>query len=467
MTTTVQVVTPAQGDPAERKLVEWLERTLGGDVTSIQRQNRWRRAWFVELTRSFGTERLYVRGDRQETVLFSLEHEYNVMRVLAAEGLPVPHLYGMCPDPKAIVMAHAPGRHDLSTASSEEERRSVMDHYMELLARIHALDPAKFESVGVARPVGAEAIASVAFDGVVANYRRSKLRAEPVLEYVIGWLRRNRPRHREDVALVCADPAQFLFDNGRVTALLDFELAHLGDPIHDLAALQLRNTSEPLGDVGRALRRYEEITGKPIDAEAFDFHAIQFSLATPMPLAHRVMQPLPSGNPIFLEWFIQLCRLPLEGMARREGVPLPSAPIPERRTTRFSGVMDGLGRHIRDIQVANSFNGYKRDTVAKLADYVVRASQLGPAFEEQDLAETQALLGKQFSDWQEADAALESFVQRVGPEMDKALIPFFYRRVMRQQVVFEPIFSRSELLLPLKSLEELVGGPRSRGSIAS
>jgi hypothetical protein len=36
------------------------------------------------------------------------------------------------------------------------------------------------------------------------------------------------PKNRNRVSLVCADPAQFLFQNDRVTALLDFELAYLG-----------------------------------------------------------------------------------------------------------------------------------------------------------------------------------------------------------------------------------------------
>lgn len=448
---TVQAV----DDPVERRLVGWLERTIGGSVTAITRQDRWRPAWFVELTRPFGVERLYVRGDRGAG---GIEREYRLLKVLEANGVPVPHVRGLCPDPLAIVMTEAPGRADLSTAESEAERRSVMDHYVELLAALHAIDPAEFEAVGFVRPSGPEAIAGIYFEGAVARYRAAKRRPEPLLEFMIGWVKRNRPRSRNRVTLVWGDPAQFLFQDGRITALLDFEFAHLGDPMHDLAAMQLRDTSEPLGDIARVLRRYADLTGEMIDAEAFDFHLIQFAVATPVDLANSVSRPLPTSDLVqYMEWSVHLSRMPMELIARRAGVTLAPLPPPESRPTRWGVMAEGLIGAIRDIPAADGFAAYRREAVAKLAAYLQRIGEMGPAFDEQDLAATEALLGAKFDSWQAADAALEAFVQEAGPDLDSVLIPFFHRRSQRQQVLIEPFLSRLTVAKPLKTLAELMG----------
>ena len=59
-------------DPVERKLIDWMEQTIGGAVTAMTRQNRWRPAWFVDLTTAAGVERLYVRGERDDPPLYPM-----------------------------------------------------------------------------------------------------------------------------------------------------------------------------------------------------------------------------------------------------------------------------------------------------------------------------------------------------------------------------------------------------------
>ncbi len=82
----------------ERRLTDWLEKNLGGKVTGIERQGRWRPAWFVDMEDTNGPKRSYVRGERtSKSVMFPLRYEYNILNVLEANGVPVPHVYGICP----------------------------------------------------------------------------------------------------------------------------------------------------------------------------------------------------------------------------------------------------------------------------------------------------------------------------------------------------------------------------------
>ena len=73
-----------------------------------------------------------------------------------------------------------------------------------------------------------------------------------------------------------------MFDKGRVTAVIDLELAHLGDPAEDLGALRSRDLSEPLGDLRAAMARYDEVMGHVVDRRLVDYHTIRFCLTTPL-----------------------------------------------------------------------------------------------------------------------------------------------------------------------------------------
>jgi aminoglycoside phosphotransferase (APT) family kinase protein len=65
----------------------------------------------------------------------------------------------------------------------------------------------------------------------------------PVTRAVLRWLRRNPPPPPRRIALVHGDyrTENFLFDGPQVTAVLDWEMAHLGDPLEDLSWWMLDN----------------------------------------------------------------------------------------------------------------------------------------------------------------------------------------------------------------------------------
>jgi aminoglycoside phosphotransferase (APT) family kinase protein len=65
-----------------------------------------------------------------------------------------------------------------------------------------------------------------------------ELEPQPVTRAVIRWLRRHPPPPAQRLSVVHADyrTGNFLFDaEGEVRAILDWEMAHLGDPLEDLA----------------------------------------------------------------------------------------------------------------------------------------------------------------------------------------------------------------------------------------
>jgi aminoglycoside phosphotransferase (APT) family kinase protein len=70
------------------------------------------------------------------------------------------------------------------------------------------------------------------------NIDADELCPQPIIRATIRWLRRHPPPPAQKVSVVHADfrTGNFLYDTaGRIHAILDWEMAHLGDPLEDLA----------------------------------------------------------------------------------------------------------------------------------------------------------------------------------------------------------------------------------------
>jgi hypothetical protein len=330
-------------------------------------------------------------------------------------------------------------------AESDAEREAVIDDYMAILARLHQIDPDRLRSLELAVPTTPEALGLGDFPGWERGYRRRKQRPEPILEFLVRWVRRNVPTDRARACLICSDSGQFLFEGGRVTALLDLELATLGDPMADLAGMLSRDLSEPLGDLSRAFRRYAELSGEPLDVSAIQFHAVRFCTITPLAVAHLVASPPAGVDWIqYLGWYSVWMRAPLEIIAERLGVQLDAIDAPDPVDTRHSPAHVALRAMLAPRSARDAFADYERDAASRIAEYASRAERFGPALEADNLEEAAALLGRRPADWGDADAELEALVERESRGREADLVRLFHRRLQRLEYVLAPVMRELE-----------------------
>ncbi len=117
-------------------------------------------------------------------------------------------------------------------------------------------------------------------------WRADRLEAIPLLALAERWMREHLPAARE-LVLVHADyrTGNYLFDegSGRITAILDWELAHVGDYHQDLAWIAIRSWSQVEGGrlyasgllpVEELCERYAAATGRTVDARSFHFYQV-------------------------------------------------------------------------------------------------------------------------------------------------------------------------------------------------
>jgi aminoglycoside phosphotransferase (APT) family kinase protein len=143
-------------------------------------------------------------------------------------------------------------------ALPEPERSRLAEQAVDVLAALHAVDPAR-----VARD-GANATD-------LAFYRRRLARYEPlppVLRGALWWLERHAPAPAARV-FVHGDfrMGNLLVDDGRIAGVLDWEMAGAGDALADLAWCFVA-VWEPAGvDEARLAQRYAASTGRPLDEQ--------------------------------------------------------------------------------------------------------------------------------------------------------------------------------------------------------
>ena len=188
----------------------------------------------------------------------AVDREYRVIAGLHPTGFPVPRPYGLCEDDGVVgspfyVMEMVEGRtlwDGAMPGATPAERTSHYEAMVDTLAALHTTDYAAAGLGDYGKPGNY-------FERQVARwtkqYRAAETeRMEPV-ERLIEWLPRTTPE-QTGTAIVHGDyridNMIFAPDAARVTAVLDWELSTLGDPLADLSYFLMSWVTQPEGRSG-------------------------------------------------------------------------------------------------------------------------------------------------------------------------------------------------------------------------
>jgi len=219
-----------------------------------------------------------VPGGQLETVL---DPEFAALRVLHAHGVPTARPLWIDPDGVAcgdpcFFTEWVPGTASLDLMQrpvDDPQRRAVALGMADVAAALHTVD---WESAGVDfLPIVTRETAALAqLDEWEDTFLRQRMEPLPVLVYAFAWLR-DRVPVASRVAMVHGDFrfGNILYDESGVTAMLDWEMVHLGDPLEDLAwAHRTRWSLEQLLSIDEFIARYTSASGLAVDSGAFHWH---------------------------------------------------------------------------------------------------------------------------------------------------------------------------------------------------
>jgi aminoglycoside phosphotransferase (APT) family kinase protein len=231
-------------------------------------------AWAVDAD----GERLLVRraaGGVIHKHTLSLEHEFAVIEAAHEAGVKVPRPYGYIPDlagREAFVMERLEGdtigRRIVQKEELAAAREALPVQMAEELAKIHSIPAERVSFLPESR-----------LEQMVGELDEVG-EPHPAIELGLWWLRENRPPARP-VVFTHGDYriGNLVVGEAGLVGVLDWEFAHLDDPVRDMAFSLVRAwrfgvPGKRLGGVGPVepyLERYNELTGLGVQPYELDY----------------------------------------------------------------------------------------------------------------------------------------------------------------------------------------------------
>lgn len=301
-------------DPISDKLRGWLQRRLG-DVQQLELSKfESPKIGYSSTTLLFDlryrrngettTESLVLRMEPQGIPLFShydLRPQFRIMQTLAGSDVPVPRVRWFEDERSLLgspfyIMDQVAGQVPTDNPPYHAEgwlmdqqpelRRSIWLGGVAAMAKIHRLNYRDFDLAFLDEPdLGATPI-----EQQINLYERHidwglERQRFPLLDTALSWLRDNLPGD-EPTALTWGDAriSNLIFQGGECVAVLDWEMARLGNPLQDVALWLImdRCLSEGIGvarlaglpDEAETLSHWERISGYRAEAEQLLFYKI-------------------------------------------------------------------------------------------------------------------------------------------------------------------------------------------------
>lgn len=236
-----QYLTAQMPDVGEVEVCD-LERIYGG---SSQETFRFRAGWTQE---GEHIERpLILRRDAAAgLVVAERDLEYTVYKALAGQGIPIPAVYFLELDPQWLdrpffIMDLCPGKPGNPYGAGDPydgHGEAVGLQFWTIMGRLAAID---HHAIGLGRLRNGNETSgfwSLELDRWESILDEGERVIEPIVRGALRWLRRNPPPEPAKPAIVHGDyrSGNFLFtQDGQISAMLDWEMCHIGDPMEDIA----------------------------------------------------------------------------------------------------------------------------------------------------------------------------------------------------------------------------------------
>ena len=231
---------------------------------------------------------LILRCDPEDSLIDTArELEFAAYRSFEGSPVPVPRAVSLVETTGLIgtaffIMERIEGGEaagPMDPAAYGEHKPEIGRQFFTLLGHIHAADPLSSPLASVVDCPEQSRCWQRELDYWQGVIEKDRLEPEPIAAAAARWLRRNPPPPAQKLAIVHGDyrNGNVLHDNaGRIVAVLDWEMAHIGDPLEDLAwsldpLWNLNDASRAAGLIPRAeaIALWEVASGCRFDEAAF------------------------------------------------------------------------------------------------------------------------------------------------------------------------------------------------------
>ena len=416
-----QISSAERGD--QQGLAAWVADVCRADVIRMELAsggNR-RQSWAIDVRTADGQiHEYFLRHDPRTEVAgaepHTIEREADIYRAIASIPVLAPRLIAGSKAARAILTERVRGIAEFRHLQDVAAKQAVTAAFMANLAALHGVDARHIDLDGGGH---GRIVDHVKRDVAIWRAMYDEVgQPDPLLDLAFDWLEAAMPDPDGPVVLVHGDagPGNFLFDHDQLTALIDWEFAHLGDPLEDIAWFSMRCVMEPVPDYAGALEAYEQAAGTAIDRARLRYHRVLVSTRVAV-IRHRNFASEPA-HAIVSRGLNRRLLVQALAAASGQGLP-PPAPIAAPATAQsayFDRVIDDLANTVvprssdqRVIAVAKNS--------AKVIKYLKAIDRYGPSIERAKLRALTNVLGS-------APASIAAGEQALSAALRSSLIPF-------------------------------------------
>ncbi len=453
----------AELDPS---VVTWIEQAAGGAIVAAEQVPAGGRVGFrVDVETQGGTRReLFLqRGGRGGVGSFmGFDREAEVYRALEPLGIAIPHVWGVDEAQDLFLVDRASGLAWFQAPRDPDVALAVAQDFMRQLATWHRAGARTLDlpTFGPVRAVHEHQLDQL--EGIRASFDAEDAR-EPIdllARVQLDHLLNRVPDFDGEPVLVQGDtgPGNFMYDGDRVTAIVDWELAHIGDPMDDIAWLSWRATQHGWPDFPARLREYEDVSGITVDADRVKYYRLNacarlgpgFGLADMGQAARRRREAMTAGGADAAldrtadgSGFIMNMlhrRMRLTAQADAMGIELPGRDVDTEAEARayaylYDIVLDqlkGIVDRVDDRVAANLAKA-----AARQVKYLKEIDRNGTLFEADELDDLGRLLGRTpvSVEGGRSDLAVAANERKV--EFDDYLL-YHWNRLVRDDLLMKP-----------------------------
>ncbi|MFZ4688010.1 MAG: phosphotransferase [Polymorphobacter sp.] len=385
------------------------------------------------LGRDGATSRCYLAydsraGDPQRVPFFN--REVAILDALGSSfaecGVKAPRLVASEAAHLALLTELTPGRDRFADAA---DPIALAADFMAQLAALHRIPPGSHVLASLGDP--AVAISDV-IEARIAELQAANMATlpDPLLQLALQWLAGNVPVDRGPPVIVHGDagPGNFLHQDNRVTALLDWEFVHFGDPMEDLAQIWVRSMIQPFVPMRQVFAAYEAAGGVAVDLDRVRFHRLYFQLGFVVG-GHanlfgdsNVKTAMVGASMMYNALHMRAIALSL---AELSGQALHPAVLPEANASLADRGYELVLDDLRDSVVprlADQHAAAKAKSIARMVKYWRARDRYAAAFEAAEIAEiADALAIARPASVLEARCALAGAISQRRLDFDRAL----------------------------------------------
>ncbi|MGB8403207.1 MAG: phosphotransferase family protein [Mycobacterium sp.] len=427
------------------ELQQWIAAEAGATRIDVKQVSGGasRQAWFVDAHTDAGMRELFLRYDPREpkpgSAFHPLQVEAEIMAELHRRGVTVPPVIAAHPTEQAVLLERVGGDTWFRLIKDPDEQVCTAQDFIAKLAYLHRIDGRDLDipALGPAGPVVEHVRTEI---GAMRERVASHPKPTPLLTFCVNWLEAHIPDYDGPTVLVQGDtgPGNFMYSGGRVTAIVDWELAHFGDPMDDIAWLSLRTVQDTFTDFPARLAEYEVLSGHRIDEDRVWYYRLfaETRLASMSPGSVDIRASAPGGSPDAgnsLIYGMLHRRLLVEALARAVGIPAVTVEFPddehqsERRSvyTATESALSGAAAKASDPLAVRYVKG-----AARLVKYLAEVDRIGVAVDADETAELARFLGAAPASVSQGRAALAELAAR-GTIDDREYVAQLWRGIKR------------------------------------